>query len=182
MVIREGAWPTRDTLSHKGNCLTKVSNTCTITGVFETLTEDIRQLAIPVCGEAITEVLAMRDCLDAKLSDAVGDFDSAGLWDLDSATSMTAWLRQHGAMTKREAGRVSGRAKKLRELPVTAAAWQRGELSGGQVEAMVAVIKPEMVALFAEHEAELVPSLVGLSVADTSRAMGPLGRSCRSPG
>ena len=140
--------------------------------MFETLTEDLRQLAIPVCGEAITGLLALRDCLEAKLSDAVSDFDRAGLWDLDSATSMTAWLRQHGAMTKREAGRVSGRAKKLRELPVTAAAWQRGELSGGQVEAMVAVIKPEMVALFAEHEAELVPSLVGLSVADTSRAMG----------
>jgi hypothetical protein len=85
---------------------------------------------------------------------------------------MTAWLRQYGAMTKREAGRVTGRAKKLRELPVTAAAWQRGELSGGQVEAMMAVLKPEMLGLFAEHEAELVPSLVGLSVADTSRAMG----------
>ncbi len=55
---------------------------------------------------------------------------------------------------------------------MTSAAWQAGELSEGQVEAMVAVIKPEMVALFAQHQAELVPSLVGLSVADTSRAMG----------
>jgi len=140
--------------------------------VFESLATEIRELSIPLCGEAITEVLAIQDRLAAKISDAVSDFDRAGLWDLDASTSMTAWLRQYGAMTKREAGRVSGRAKKLRELPVTAAAWQSGELSGGQVEAIVAVLKPELVALFAEHEAELVPSLVGLSVADTSRAMG----------
>ena len=114
--------------------------------MFESLATEIHELLIPPCSDAITEVLALRDRLDAKISDAIGDFDRAGLWDLDSATSMTAWLRQHGAMTKREAGRVSGRAKTLRELPVTAAAWQSGELSGGQVDAMVAVIKPETVS------------------------------------
>ncbi len=140
--------------------------------MFEGLAMEIDNLDIPPCAEAISEVLALRDRLDAKITGAVGDFDAAGLWDLDAATSMTAWLRQHGAMTKREAARVTGRAKKLRELPVTAAAWQAGELSGGQVDAMVAVLKPEMLELFAEQEAELVPSLAGLSVADTSRAMG----------
>ncbi len=85
--------------------------------MFESLATEIEELSIPLCGEALIEVLAIQDRLAAKISDAVGDFDRAGLWDLDSATSMTAWLRQHGAMTKREAGRVSGRAKKLRELP-----------------------------------------------------------------
>jgi hypothetical protein len=140
--------------------------------VFESLCTEIDQLSIPPCSEAITEALALRDRLDAKITDAVGAFDAAELWDLDSATSMTAWLRQRGAMTKREAARMTGRAKKLQSLPVTVAAWQAGELSGGQVDAMVAVVKPEMVALFAEQEPELVPSLVGLSVNDTSRAMG----------
>jgi len=140
--------------------------------VFEGLAAEVERLSIPPCGDAITEVLALRDRLDAKISDTVGAFDAAGLWDLDAATSMTAWLRQHGAITRREAARMTGRAKKLRALPVTAAAWQAGELSGGQVDAMVAVLKPETLGLFAEHEAELVPTLVGLSVADTSRAMG----------
>ena len=140
-------------------------------GMFEGLATEIERLSIPPCGEAITEALALQDRLQANITAAVSDFDRAGLWDLDSTTSLTAWLRQHGAMTRRGAARVSGRSKKLRELPVTAAAWQAGELSGGQVEAMVAVIKPEMVALFAEHEADLISSLAGLSVADTSRAM-----------
>jgi hypothetical protein len=140
--------------------------------VFEVLADEVDRLVIPPCGEAITAALALRDRLDAKITDVVSAFDAAGLWDLDSATSMTAWLRQRGGMTKREAARVTGRAKKLRGLPVTARAWEAGELSGGQVDAMVAVLKPEMLELFAQHEESLVLSLVGLSVSDTSRAMG----------
>ena len=105
--------------------------------MFEGLATEIDQLSIPVSGEAVTEALALPDRLDAKISDAVADFVRFGQWDLESATSLTAWLRQHGAMTGREAARVSGRAKKLRELPVTAAAWAAAELSGGQVEAMM---------------------------------------------
>ncbi len=159
-------------MCHKGIRLTPGIEHMYDLNVFESLCTEIDQLVVPLCGEAITEVLALRDRLDAKITDAVGAFDAAGLWDLDSATSMTAWLRQHGVMTKREAARVTGRAKKLRSLPVTAAAWQAGELSGGQVDAMVAVLKPEVLELFAEQEPELVPSLVGLSVVDTSRAMG----------
>jgi hypothetical protein len=140
-------------------------------GVFEALQQEVERLDIPVCGEAITEVLAVRDRLDAKLSDVVGTFDAADLWDLDAATSMTAWLRHHAGLTKREAAHVATRAKRLRGMPVTARAWGTGEITVGQVDAMVANVKPEHLELFAEHEAELVPSLVGLSVTDTARAM-----------
>ncbi|HSH58692.1 MAG TPA: hypothetical protein VK988_03425 [Acidimicrobiales bacterium] len=58
--------------------------------VFESLCREIDQVVVPPGGEAITEALALRDRLDAKITDAVGAFDAAGLWDLDSATSMTA--------------------------------------------------------------------------------------------
>ena len=64
--------------------------------MFESLATEVDELSIPPCTDAIIEVLAIRDCLDAKISEAVGDFDRYGLWDLDSATSMTAWLRQYG--------------------------------------------------------------------------------------
>jgi hypothetical protein len=86
--------------------------------VFEGLATEVDELSIPLFGEAIIEVLAVRDRLDAKISVAVSDFDRAGLWDLDSATSMTAWLRQYGAMTKREAGRVSGRPRSYVSFPL----------------------------------------------------------------
>ncbi|MDQ3570571.1 MAG: 13E12 repeat family protein [Actinomycetota bacterium] len=114
--------------------------------------------------------MALRDRLDAKISQAVSGFDAAGVWDLDAATSTAAWLRQHACMTKREAARVASRAKRLRSLPVTAAVWQAGSLSAGQVDAIVANLKAEHAELFARHEAELVSSLAGLSVTATARA------------
>jgi hypothetical protein len=41
----------------------------------------------------------LRSRLDAKISLAVSDFDAAGLYELDMATSMTAWLRYEARMS-----------------------------------------------------------------------------------
>lgn len=140
-------------------------------GVFERLAEEIEALSVPAEGAAIAAAVALRDRLDAKITAAVGAFDAGGEWDLDGATSMTAWLRDHAAMTARGAARLRAAARRLRRLPHTAAAWQAGELSGGQVEAVLAALDDGTVGLFAEQEAAVLPSLVGLSVADTARAM-----------
>ena len=80
--------------------------------VFEDLATEIERLPLPPCGEAITEAPALQDRLQAKITASVSDFDSPGLWDLDSTTSLTAWLRQYGAVTRRQAAHVSGRANK----------------------------------------------------------------------
>jgi hypothetical protein len=62
-------------------------------------------------------------------------------------------------------------ARRLRRLPVTAAAWAEGGLTAGQVQAVVANVDDARVELFAGHEAGVVPALVGLSVSDTATAM-----------
>lgn len=139
--------------------------------VFEELGAAIEGLEVPAEGEAIAEVLALRDRLEAKIAEAVGTFDVSAGWDLDGATSMTAWLRSAASMTSREAQRLACRARRLRSLPVTAGAYAAGELSGGQVEAIVARLDDSTVGLFARHEAEVVPYLVPLSMAGTCRAM-----------
>jgi hypothetical protein len=64
------------------------------------------------------------------------------------------------------------RARKLAHLPVTAAAWRDGTLSSGQVEAIAAHLDPDTVGLFADHETDMVPTLVGLSLPDVAAAMG----------
>ncbi|MGI8758107.1 MAG: hypothetical protein ACR2K0_02245 [Acidimicrobiales bacterium] len=101
----------------------------------------------------------------------MGDFDAAGLWDLDGATSMTAWLCHPGAMAGGDARGLVSSARRLRGLSVTALAALDGRLSAGQVKAIVANVSDATAELFAEHEAKLVPTLVDLSVADTTRAM-----------
>jgi hypothetical protein len=64
--------------------------------MFEELGTAIDQLDIPVDGAALAAILALRDRLDARISDAVAAHDRAGLWELDDATSMTAWLTDRG--------------------------------------------------------------------------------------
>jgi hypothetical protein len=114
----------------------------------------------------------LRDRLDARISDAVAAHDRAGLWELDGATSMTAWLVDRAAMPRARAAAMVSRARKLAHLPVTAAAWRDGVLSSGQVEAIAGHLDPDTLGLFAHHETELVPTLVGLSVRDVAAAMG----------
>lgn len=90
----------------------------------------IENLNIGANGVALVDVLRLRDRLDARIMDSLGDFDAAQLWDLDGATSLTAWLRSSAGMTSRSAGRLSLLARRLRHLPVCRAAMAEGSLAG----------------------------------------------------
>jgi hypothetical protein len=138
--------------------------------MFERLRSDIDALDIPLDGRALSEALVLLDRLAAKVTRAAGEFDRARLWDLEGATSMRAWLGDAG-WSSRQASAMTTTAKRVRALPVLASAWERGELSGGQVEAVVRGVPDRHVELLADHEADVVPLLVGLPVADTARAM-----------
>ena len=115
--------------------------------------------------------MALRDRLDAHISQAVATHDHTGLWELDGATSMTTWPTDRAAMPRARAAATVARARKLARLPVTAAAWRDGALSSGQVEAIAANLDPDTVAVFADHETAMVPTLVDLSVRDVATAM-----------
>ncbi len=65
--------------------------------VFEALAVAIEGLDIPLDGFAIVDALALRDRLDSQITRTLDAFDAASLWDIDAATSLTAWLRAHGA-------------------------------------------------------------------------------------
>src|SRR5690606_4703239 len=81
------------------------------------------------------------------------------------------WLRHHTGRSGRDAQVCAKTARRLRRLPVTAAAYESGELSGGHVQAIVANVSDRAVSLFAEHEASVVPTLAGLGVADAAVVM-----------
>jgi hypothetical protein len=124
----------------------------------------------PVAGD-IEELLALRDRLDAKISDALRAFDALGCWAEDGSLSLAAWLAAHGRRSAKEAHREVLTAKRLGQLPTTAAAWAEGVLSSSQVGAVVANVSAERAGLYAAHEEELTPVLAGLSVRDTAAAM-----------
>jgi Domain of unknown function (DUF222) len=142
-----------------------------VSSIFEPLADAIDNLDLPVDGGVLTEAFALVDRLNAKLIAAVGEYDAAELWRNDGSTSMTAWLRHHTRQSGRDAARCTKSARRLRELPVTAAAYRDGVLSGGQVQAIVANLKDRTVGLYSGHEAELVPELARLSVGEAAIAM-----------
>jgi hypothetical protein len=139
--------------------------------MFEELGTAIDTLDIPADSAALATVVGLRDRLDARIGDAVAAYDRAGLWELDGATSMTAWLTDRATLPRSRAAAMVSRARKLAHLPVTAGAWRDGMLSSGQVEAIAVNLDPDTLDLFADHEATMVPTLAELSVRDVVAAM-----------
>ncbi|HEY2332722.1 MAG TPA: DUF222 domain-containing protein, partial [Acidimicrobiales bacterium] len=129
------------------------------------LEEGPGELAVPVDGDALVRVARLRDRLEAVLATAVDDFDRAGVWELEGATSITAWLRDRGGMARPQAARLLAAGRRFRELPVLAAAAKDGTLSGGQVQAVVSTPDGATVPVFAAQQAELVPTLAVLGPA-----------------
>lgn len=138
--------------------------------MFPDLEADVEKLEIPVSGEALAAILAIEDRLAAKVSEAIAAFDAAELYDLDGATSTAAWLRRQGLSNKRAVTRARA-ARTLRSLPLTKGAWDSGQLSSGQVDAILANVPGWATGLFAEHEAELIPTLLPLTTQQTAVAM-----------
>jgi Phage integrase family/Domain of unknown function (DUF222) len=130
-----------------------------VSTTLERLAHAIDRLDLPVDSAMLTEAFALADRLNAKLLVAVGEHDAAELWRNDGATSMTAWLRHDTRRSGRDAAHGTKTARRLRQLPVTAAAHRNGTLSSGQVQAIVANLTDRTAGLFADHETALVPEL-----------------------
>jgi Domain of unknown function (DUF222) len=117
-------------------------------------------------------LLAARDRLDARVCAAVARLDASGAVAVDGAVSTAQWLRTRGGRSHRDAATLTSRAARLSACPALAHAWAGGQLSGGQVDAVFAMVTDRREAAFAEHAPALLPSLVGLSVRHTELAMG----------
>src|SRR5438445_2348189 len=123
--------------------------------------------AIPVDGDGLRELLAVRDRLDAALAHALGAFDGEQLWDVDGATSLAGWLVDQARVTKADGWRTAQAAKWLREIPATHTAWEAGRLSGGQIQIIVAHLTLRRLPYYHDAEPLLIAQLAPLSIPDT---------------
>jgi hypothetical protein len=76
------------------------------------LAEAIEEYQIHLDGDALVAVFALIDRLQAKAAEAVADFDHHELWQLEGATSMTAWLRDRTGLAPRRARHLSSMARR----------------------------------------------------------------------
>src|SRR4051794_41001350 len=157
---------------HRNPCVCSLSCRTEVVGyeqMFDSLAAAIDDLSVPVDPRELRVLLGLHDRLTAKVTVAVGEADVAGVWSATGATSMRAWLCDEG-LSGPDATRLARLAAHVHRLPVLRSAWTTGDLSNGQVRAITAQLTSRNVGLFADHESEVVPSLVGLSVAETNRA------------
>src|SRR5262245_37554284 len=137
----------------------------------EDLADVVENLDVPGTCDALRQVFAVIDRLEAKVAPAVDEVHRSGEGELEGFTSIVSWLRMNGRMGAGVAKTTATVAERTAELPVTAAAWAAGDLSSDQVRAIVANVKARRAPLFAEHEAAVIPALVPLSVSDTALMM-----------
>src|SRR6266550_4327547 len=139
--------------------------------MFEDLHAAIGQIDLPLSGAELAELLAERDRIDALVVAGARALDDDCAWQDDGAVSLHGWLRDIGGRGRKDAGRIKNLAQRLRSMPGVAEAWKNGALSSGHVEAIVANVRSRTSALFAEQEAELLPTLNQLSVIECETAM-----------
>jgi hypothetical protein len=137
---------------------------------FAPVLEHLAACEMPVDGSGLAAAVAGYGQYWAKLALAVAAFDESGEWATAGYTSTVAWLKEHG-LTPRDGHELLRVGEKVSAWPVTAAAWLAGRLTMGQVKLICAQVIDRHRRLFGEHEAELVPTLEGLSIDDTAVAM-----------
>jgi Domain of unknown function (DUF222) len=140
-------------------------------GNLDELMHAIDVLDIAPLPEDLADAFRAMDRLTMRIAAAVSHYDRHGLWAIDGASSMPGWLKAHAGRSGRDAVGFTRLSRRLFELPVMATALHDGSLSYGQVEAIIANLNDKTVALFAEHEAALLPTFSELTVSDTAKAM-----------
>jgi hypothetical protein len=139
-------------------------------GSVDELLRVVNDTRIDPCSGDIIGVTKAVDALNAKLTVAVNGFETSGAYGVDGSLSIRSWLAANTSLG-RSIGRIISLGRKLRSLPVTQAAWLSGDLNGAQIAVIDANVNTDHVAMFAEHETELIPTLVKLSERDTTTAM-----------
>jgi hypothetical protein len=144
------------------------------TGSISTMSEVRERIGTVVVAPATDELVDAYSALDdlkAKVMEALVEFVRSGGNDADGFRSPVGWLQAHTPMTRREACRWAAQARSLAQWPTLARSFFDRELSGAQVEVICRAVPKGLVELYAAHDAEVSPLLVGLCVTDTSTAI-----------
>lgn len=138
---------------------------------------DPSTLSRAALAERVRELDRMRSQLDHEFRCAVGVFDREGVHHDDGAANAGSWLAARcTSLTGRAVRSEVHIARKLRDMPVTRAAAEAGELGSAKVRSLAGAFDPDdpaVVAAFERDEELLVREARQLSADAT-------GRLCRS--
>jgi hypothetical protein len=107
-------------------------------------------------GESIVTLQRELARLESLVTTAVAEFDTWGEWATEGARTPAAWLTTRCRVSGAEARRQVRRGRRLRQLPVCAGAWSRGELTSAQVDVLIGLAKPVTEEALSRDEEILV--------------------------
>lgn len=128
---------------------------------FDELSDD---LLLDLVGELSTTVNRVTSALTAAARAA----ERREAYRRDGAVSMKSWLRGSCRMAPAEATAIVSTGRRLDQLPATAAAFERGEISALHARVITRAITPGRVAKAAE---------AGIELAETDRILADLARN-----
>jgi hypothetical protein len=105
----------------------------------------------------------------AQRARVVAAWDARGAWADDGSKAAWGRLARECSLSAQTAKAEVGRAKKLRSMPITAAAFGEGKMSVDQVDVLCTAMQPGVRHLFERDETVLVNELVGLRYHDGRR-------------
>ncbi|MEA2000642.1 MAG: DUF222 domain-containing protein [Actinomycetota bacterium] len=121
--------------------------------------------------ERVTEMLEIRESLDAEILRLVGLWDRDRAWEIDGSLSPRAWLTYRTPIADGEAQRLVKTARIVDRHDTVSEALAEGEITTPHVEAIGRVMSKDRLALLAEHQEVLVNQAKKLPVADFTMVM-----------
>jgi hypothetical protein len=119
----------------------------------------------------VAESARLGDRMDAARSRVIESWDAQRCWADDGARSGQAWLRNKTHRSSPWAGRELRRARVLRRMPQTAAAFNKGRIAGDHVRVLANARTPRTAAAFDRDEDLLVGYAVTLRFDHFERAV-----------
>ncbi|MEO6989350.1 MAG: hypothetical protein ABI239_11970 [Aquihabitans sp.] len=114
--------------------------------------------------EMVATLPGLSDLFGAVMTEAIGEWDSRGLFRLDGSRAAGARLARDAGWSKAGADHVVTRAKRLRHHRQVAEAYRSGDLSTDKTDVLCKAAIPARRALFAEAKRTWCPMPNGCHV------------------
>jgi hypothetical protein len=108
---------------------------------------------------------------DAAEAATIAEFDQRGAFVADGQVNTRSWLAHHTGIARDVAGSRLFTAKRLRHMPVIAAALAEGRVTNGHAVALGRCLKPRTLEAFLRDETVLVEWATQLEVDDFQKAV-----------
>ena len=128
-------------------------------------------LADAALAELVVELQAQSDRLEALRLRAFGEWDARAVWAADGACNGASWLAARGNVARAPTAGLLHDARRLRGMPVTAAAVADGRLASAKARLLARAVNDRTRDQFTRDEQTLVDTVAGLTVDDAAQVI-----------